>query len=574
MFKLKLKPGNVFQKINKMDRKQAYTWGAIIVVCFVALLTLASFMGDADESSFDGFNTRGYDLAQMPFLNDEAEEYLLASKYPDMQGNNSTMLYSAAEKEARQEEDAAAAAEEAAAEDFSASGMDSADYVPGGYGGSGGGYSGGGASSGPTQIGQLDNASVSHASGSGVNTSWGAPRGDFSPYKSQEKGTEAPFQQLKNQDARRALSQFAQTSRAAAGLRDSKGANAKRALMGGHVQGSEAFTENGVDLSKSGGLALDTNAPVSSADLSNLDDALSDAAQQGQEQKEDNTSTLEERLLEQLFSGLINLGMQTIGNLLGQGIDALQGTIAGNNAYGSSLQDAGMSAANQPVGEDNQKLLIDQFGEDAVKEWMEKNPNGLVWQCQSDLSGSQPISRIPQEPVKPQPSDYVTSSSSSGGASVEAGEGQEIVLGAAEQKQYEQDMKEYQQQQEEYEAYQKATDKEKKKIEAKRVKQEQKRQEEQSQAYAGVFKRDAEIRRTDAYQTAREKQNAAYKAHTGRNRYNLQSTSSGNSQGGGDNWWAPYGPDYGDSKIYDQKIVAGCKNNAAPQTCLEGAKIK
>ena len=59
MFKLKLKPGNVFQKINKMDRKQAYTWGAIIVVCFVALLTLASFMGDADESSFDGFNTRG-----------------------------------------------------------------------------------------------------------------------------------------------------------------------------------------------------------------------------------------------------------------------------------------------------------------------------------------------------------------------------------------------------------------------------------------------------------------------------------------------------------------------------------
>ena len=332
MFKLKLKPGNVFQKINKMDRKQAYTWGAIIVVCFVALLTLASFMGDADESSFDGFNTRGYDLAQMPFLNDEAEEYLLASKYPDMQGNNSTMLYSAAEKEARQEEDAAAAEEAAAEEDVSASGMDSADYVPGGYGGSGGGYSGGGASSGPTQIGQLDNASVSHASGSGVNTSWGAPRGDFSPYKSQEKGTEAPFQQLKNQDARRALSQFAQTSRAAAGLRDSKGANAKRALMGGHVQGSEAFTESGVDLSKSGGLALDTNAPVSSADLSNLDDALSDAAQQGKEEKDELTQDMADRLLEQLWSGMINLGMQTMGNLLGKGIDALGGVMSGHSA--------------------------------------------------------------------------------------------------------------------------------------------------------------------------------------------------------------------------------------------------
>ena len=97
----KLKPGNVFQKINKMDKKQAYTWGAIVVVCFVALLTLASFMGDADETSFDGFNTRGYDLAQMPFLNDEAEEYLLASKYPDMQNNGSTMLYSSEEKEAQ-----------------------------------------------------------------------------------------------------------------------------------------------------------------------------------------------------------------------------------------------------------------------------------------------------------------------------------------------------------------------------------------------------------------------------------------------------------------------------------------
>ena len=83
----KLKPGNVFQKLNQMDRKQAYTLGAIVLVCFVALTTLASFMGNADESSFEDYNTRGYDLAQMPFLNDEAEEYLLASKYPDMQGN-------------------------------------------------------------------------------------------------------------------------------------------------------------------------------------------------------------------------------------------------------------------------------------------------------------------------------------------------------------------------------------------------------------------------------------------------------------------------------------------------------
>ena len=44
----KLKPGNVFQKLNTMDKKQAYTWGAIVVVCFIALITLASFLDDAD----------------------------------------------------------------------------------------------------------------------------------------------------------------------------------------------------------------------------------------------------------------------------------------------------------------------------------------------------------------------------------------------------------------------------------------------------------------------------------------------------------------------------------------------
>ena len=110
----KFKPGNVFTKINQMDRKKAYTIGAVVVVCFIALITLASFMGDANEESFEGLNQRGYDLAQMPFVNDEAEQYLLAAKYPDMQGNNSTLLYSAAEKEARQEEDA----EEAEGESF------------------------------------------------------------------------------------------------------------------------------------------------------------------------------------------------------------------------------------------------------------------------------------------------------------------------------------------------------------------------------------------------------------------------------------------------------------------------
>ena len=173
----KLKPGNVFQKINKMDRKQAYTLGAIVVVVFVALITMASFLGKADDSSFDGFNSRGYDLAQMPFVNDEAEEYLLASKYPDMQGNNSTMLYSSSEKEERQAEDAAQAEEEASGD--TSSDTASADSSYSGY--SGRGYSGRGGARTPTQIGQLGSASMRGSGGSGISATWGAPKGDFSP---------------------------------------------------------------------------------------------------------------------------------------------------------------------------------------------------------------------------------------------------------------------------------------------------------------------------------------------------------------------------------------------------------
>ena len=111
-------------------------------------------------------------------------------------------------------------AEEKAAEDGAKeaqSGADSSAATSHGYGGRGG-YSGGRGGAGtPTQVGQLGSASMGHSGGSGVSATWGAPRGDFSPYKSQDKGSEIPTTQLKNQDAKRALAQFAQTSRAAAG---------------------------------------------------------------------------------------------------------------------------------------------------------------------------------------------------------------------------------------------------------------------------------------------------------------------------------------------------------------------
>lgn len=334
----KLKTGNVIQKLNKMDRKQAYTLAAIVVVCFIALLSLASFLGGADDTSFDGMTTRGYDLAQMPFVNDEAESYLLASKYPDMQNNGSSLLYSPEEKEARQEEDAANAQEDE--ESTSGSSGRENSYSGGGYGGRGYG-SGRGGSRGSTTVGQLGQASVKGAGGSGMTGTFGAPRGDFSPYKSQDKGTEiAP--QLKNTDAKKALSQFAQTSRAAAGLKDGKGGNAKKALMGGNIKGSEAFTDKGVDLSKSGGLALDTNAPVTSADLSNLEDKLDDAAKEAKEESDQIKEDMWDRLREQLFSGMINMVLNLAGQAAGNLLDKAM--------YGSTTKAASKEVMQQQLG--------------------------------------------------------------------------------------------------------------------------------------------------------------------------------------------------------------------------------
>lgn len=390
----KLKPGNVFQKLNKMDRKQAYTWGAIVVVCFIALITLASFLGDAEDASFDGYSTRGYDLAQMPFINDEAEEYLLASKYPDMKNNGSTMLYSQAEKEARQEADAQAAQEE----DKSAEGASSEATVSTSsrrY--TGRGYTGGrGATGTPTQVGQLGSASMSHAGGSGMSGTYGAPRGDFSPYKSQEKGSEIQTQ-LKNTDARRALAQFAQTSRAAAGLKDNKNANAKRALMGGSIRGSEAFTDSGVDLSKTAGLELDTNAPISSADLSNLDKQISDASNKAKKDKEDFLNDLKPNFWEQLGQSLLNAGVQIGLNYAMDSLAQARANSVGNSALDMEL--AKSDAWNGPASSYKDSILSQAGknglpGEDVMNSWFAKNPNGSVSDFYNNIRGYDAVTNV------------------------------------------------------------------------------------------------------------------------------------------------------------------------------------
>ncbi|WP_428054055.1 hypothetical protein [Candidatus Avelusimicrobium stercoris] len=407
----KLKPGNVFQKMNKMDRKQAYTLGAIVVVVFVALITMASFLGKADDSSFDGFNSRGYDLAQMPFVNDEAEEYLLASKYPDMQGNNSTMLYSSSEKEERQAEDAAQAEEEEASTDTAAE-SSSADSSYSGY--SGRGYSGRGGARTPTQIGQLGSASMRSTGGSGISATWGAPKGDFSPYKSQDKGTESPLQ-LKNTDAKKALSQFARGSAAAAGLKDGKSINAKRALMGAGIKGSEAFSETGgVDLSKTAGLNLDTNAPVSSADLSNLDKKIDDANQRGKDEKKKEEekfgNSLANDLWKQVLTKVVDIGMQQ----LSQGIDTWMANMSANKAGNNYASELGKELLNKDVSAltpEEKALVTSALGKSDLG-------TGTVRDAWKNNGVKQSEQKVPTMPTKPSKQDYMTSSSDNGSEQV------------------------------------------------------------------------------------------------------------------------------------------------------------
>ena len=428
----KLKPGNVFQKINKMDRKQAYTLGAIVVVVFVALITMASFLGKADDSSFDGFNSRGYDLAQMPFVNDEAEEYLLASKYPDMQGNNSTMLYSSSEKEERQAEDAAQAEEEASGD--TSSDTASADSSYSGY--SGRGYSGRGGARTPTQIGQLGSASMRGSGGSGISATWGAPKGDFSPYKSQDKGTETPLQ-LKNTDAKKALSQFARGSAAAAGLKDGKSINAKRALMGAGIKGSEAFSETGaVDLSKAGGLNLDTNAPVSSADLSNLDKKIADANQKGKDEKkkEDEKfgNTLANDLWKKVLTKAVDLGMQQ----LSQGIDTWMANMSANKAGNNYAAEIGKGILNKDVKQltpEEKSLFASAMGTTADK----LPPRGSARSLYRQYTGATPPAQPDRNNSKYTVSDSGSKSSASSSGSDESS------AETFNEKAYNKDMKKY-----------------------------------------------------------------------------------------------------------------------------------
>ncbi|MBR5609502.1 MAG: hypothetical protein IKW63_04525 [Elusimicrobiaceae bacterium] len=310
--------GDAWKKLQKMDRKQAYTFGGIAVVALVALISIAS-MGGQDPEDFNHFETRGYDLANMPFSTDEAEQYLLASKYPDMNDKSHAGLYSKSEKEARQAEDAA----EAQAKLNTSATSKGSEYRPNRYYGGGGG----GASASPTQVGELNSAGLKSASGSGMKSTFG-PQGDFSNFRSQEKGKDkfVPNGPGKG-NARTALYQTAKASRAAAGLKNDKLLNAKKAMMGGNVKGSDAFLDDSgaVNLDKLAGLELDTNAPISSADLGGFDEALQDANDDGaQEDKDEDELEWWQELLQELVAETAKM---VVNELVAWGSDSMRNAV-------------------------------------------------------------------------------------------------------------------------------------------------------------------------------------------------------------------------------------------------------
>lgn len=331
--------GKVFKKLNHMDKKQAYTYGAIGVVCLVALLTLASVAGGGADDSLDNLNARGYDLAQMPFLNDEAENYLLASKYPDMKNNNISALYSPADKKERQEEDAKEAAESAASAGAAAD--SSGSYNSSSYGS---GYTGrrrGGQGT-PTQIGSFS-ASGSMASASGGNTSatyGGTMRGDFSPFQRDSKGNEAPF---KPQNAKQALTRFNAASRAAA-RGANKAVDSRKALLGSNVEGSFGTDSNGVPLGESKGINYDE---AESADLSGLDDTMAEKAQESRDKKEAEKLAEGQGFWSMLGGKLLDMGLNLAQQWASNQINSLTANAqAGSRAKAETISELGNDAKN------------------------------------------------------------------------------------------------------------------------------------------------------------------------------------------------------------------------------------
>lgn len=92
---------------KKQTNKQAYTWAACILVSVFLVSAAVPFLGAKKEKSGEDYKERAYDLAQLPFSNDEAANALLfTDKYQDI-GKKDLIgtLFSKEDKVKRQQED-------------------------------------------------------------------------------------------------------------------------------------------------------------------------------------------------------------------------------------------------------------------------------------------------------------------------------------------------------------------------------------------------------------------------------------------------------------------------------------
>ena len=90
---------------RKNKNTQIYTWGAcILVVVFLLSLTAAVKGNKQKNDSQEAYRKQAFDLGKMPFSDDEAEKYLLASaRYEDIAKNDFINgLFSSKQREARQ----------------------------------------------------------------------------------------------------------------------------------------------------------------------------------------------------------------------------------------------------------------------------------------------------------------------------------------------------------------------------------------------------------------------------------------------------------------------------------------
>ena len=92
---------------KKQTNKQAYTWAACIMVSVFLVSIAVPFLGNKKEKTGQDYKERAYDLAQLPFSNDEATDALLFSdKYQDI-GKKDLIgtLFSKQDKEKRKQDD-------------------------------------------------------------------------------------------------------------------------------------------------------------------------------------------------------------------------------------------------------------------------------------------------------------------------------------------------------------------------------------------------------------------------------------------------------------------------------------